>query len=100
VETKPKTMIKQIQFPLYESPKRDDNEEKYGHILANQCICCMKPMADNETYMVHMSTEWLAMDNSIVTTTDAEKHGLESQGYFPVGNTCAKKMPRNYLHKK
>ena len=89
-------MEKQIE--LYESPQKAINEEKYG-LMSNQCICCGKPMTENEKFSVHMSTDWMAMHNSIITEIDAEIEGLESQGYFPIGNSCAKKMPRAYIHK-
>jgi hypothetical protein len=47
-----------------------------------------------------MNTNWMAMDNSIITDADALKHGFETQGYFYIGNTCAKKMPKNFIHDK
>jgi hypothetical protein len=86
-----------LEFPLYESPMKERNEDKYGH-LSFQCICCFKPMADGESKMVHMNTNWNAMDISIIEENDAEKHDFESQGYFHIGNSCAKKMPQNFIH--
>jgi hypothetical protein len=85
------------QTELYESPQKEANEEKYG-LLTNQCICCGKPMKDGETKMVHMNTNWMAMHVSIVDEKDAELHGYESQGYFPIGNSCAKKMHKDFIH--
>jgi hypothetical protein len=83
---------------LYESPKREQNEDKFGTLASNQCICCMKPMKEGETKMVHMNTSWQVMPNTIKTTEDAEKFGFESQGFWEVGNSCAKKMPKEYIH--
>lgn len=76
---------------LYQSPKLDDNLEKYGH-LTNQCICCGKPMKEGEKLHVHINTDWFAVHPSI-PTEDFEKYtGAKSQGFFPIGNSCAKKM--------
>jgi hypothetical protein len=55
-------------------------------------------MKDGETKMVHMSTDWMAMHNSILSEADAESHNLQSQGYFQIGNSCAKKMDKDYIH--
>lgn len=86
--------IKTIE--LYNSPLRDKNEEKYGTTSGNQCICCMKPMKDGETKMVHMTTDWVAIN------VDTDKNGVineehQSQGFFPIGNSCAKKMPKEFI---
>ena len=90
-----KTMNTEIN--LYESPQKEANDEKYG-LHGNQCICCGKPMKDGETKMVHMNTNWMAMHNSIKDEKDADVNGYESQGYFPIGNSCAKKMPKEFIH--
>lgn len=83
-------------YPLYQSPQRDANEEKYGH-LSNQCICCMKPMKEGETKTVHMNTNWVAVRKDI-DEADCEKlTGAGSQGSFNIGNSCAKKMPKEFV---
>jgi hypothetical protein len=89
--------MKPIQTELYTSKQKNSNEEKYGH-MSNQCISCFKPMKEGESKMVHMSTDWMAMHNSIIEESDAELHNLQSQGYFPIGNSCAKKMDKEYIH--
>lgn len=72
---------------------RERNEEKYGTTGGNQCICCMKPMKEGETKMVHMNTDWVAVNPEIVTEENCvELTGANSQGWFPVGNGCAKHM--------
>lgn len=76
---------------LYESPMKERNEEKYG-LLTDQCICCGKPMKSGEKLFVHMNTDWMAV-NPTIDEKDCEKlTGAESQGCFPIGNDCAKKM--------
>lgn len=87
---------KKLVADLYESPQRDKNEEKYGH-LDNQCICCMKPMKDGESKMVHMNTNWKAVENSVTEEECKELTGADSQGCFPIGNSCAKKMPKGFV---
>ena len=86
-----------MQTDLYESPQKDANEEKFG-LISNQCICCGKPMKEGESKMVHMNTNWKAMHKSIVTEADAITNGYQSQGYFPIGNSCAKKMSKYFIH--
>ena len=82
---------------LYVSPIKERNIEKFGHV-ANQCECCGKIMTDGESKMVHMNTLWLVMENTILTDEDAVNHGFESQGYFSIGNSCAKKMKKQFIH--
>lgn len=91
--------LNQLEHELYVSPVKERNIERDGE-YADMCECCGKRIKENETKMVHMNTNWMAMDNSIVTDEDAIKHGFETQGYFYIGNTCAKKMPKNFIHDK
>ena len=83
--------------PLYESPQKEANEEKYGLTTENQCICCGKPMKDGETKMVHMNTNWLAVRNDISEDECKTLTGADSQGSFNIGNSCAKKMPKEFI---
>lgn len=85
------TTIATITKELYESPMKERNEEKYG-LQSEQCICCGKPMKLGEKLYVHMNTDWMAV-NPTIDEKDCEKlTGAESQGCFPIGNDCAKKM--------
>jgi hypothetical protein len=76
---------------LYESPIRERNLDKYGEIT-NQCICCGKPMKEGEKLYVHMNTDWMAVCPTIDENECFELTGADSQGCFPIGNDCAKKM--------
>ena len=82
------------EIELYESPMKERNEEKYGYSSKNQCICCMKPMAEGETKMVHMNTDWKAMNVAKAEDVPSDR---ESQGFFEIGNSCAKKMPKEFI---
>ena len=85
-------MTIQLTKELYESPMKERNEEKYGH-LNEQCICCFKPMNTGPKLYVHMNTKWEAVNPNIVTDENCEElTGYASQGCFPIGNDCAKKM--------
>lgn len=88
----------ELTIELYESPKKEQNEEKYG-LLTDQCICCGKPMKSGEKLYVHMNTNWMAVNPSLTTENCFEYTGAESQGCFPIGNDCAKKM-RGFTFKK
>ena len=97
IKNQMKANLESIEWPLYESPMKERNIDKFGE-RSDMCECCGKPMLKNESLMVHMNTDWKIMDNSIVTDSDAEKHGFQSQGYFKIGNSCAKKHPENFIH--
>jgi hypothetical protein len=76
---------------LYESPQKEVNEEKYG-LLSDQCVCCGKPMKEGKKLYVHMNTDWLAVHPTILEEEVLNITGSESQGFFPIGKACAKKM--------
>lgn len=77
---------------LYQSPQIEQNLEKFGH-LSEQCICCGKPMKDGEKLFVHLNTLGFAVNPEFVNETNClELTGAESQGCFPIGNSCANKM--------
>ncbi len=93
-----KTLIQNLEIDLYESPVYEKNIDKYGQ-TDFQCVCCARPLKAGDKYkMVHMSTNWKALHTSIIDAKDAEINGLQSQGYFEIGNECAKKMPKDYIH--
>jgi len=83
--------MEQITKELYVSPMLDSNLDKYGQ-AEDQCICCGKPMKANDKKYVHMNTNWLAVHPSITDEKCLEMTGAETQGMFPIGNECAKKM--------
>ena len=84
--------MNQITKELYISPMLDRNLDKYGQI-DKQCICCGKPMKPNEDIKyVHMNERWLAVHPSVTDEQCLEMTGAASQGMFPIGNECAKKM--------
>ena len=91
-QTKPKKMETKLTKALYESPKKEQNEEKYGH-LTDQCICCGKPMNKEDKLYIHLNTIGEAINPNYVNEINCkELTGAESQGSFPIGNECAKKM--------
>lgn len=81
----------EVTKELYQSNNRENNLEKYGH-LGNQCICCGKPMKEGEKLYVHMNTNWVAVHPTITDKNCFDFTGADSQGCFPIGNSCAKKM--------
>lgn len=80
----------QLTSELYESPMKERNEEKFGF---GGCICCNKPMKENDGLLIHMNENWVAVNPSIVTEQNCQElTGANSQGWFQIGNDCAKKM--------
>jgi len=83
--------MNQMTKELYVSPMKDRNEQKYG-LITNQCICCGKPIKEGHKLYVHMNTNGVAINPQIMEDKCKELTGAESQGCFPIGNDCAKKM--------
>ena len=84
---------------LYISPMRERNNEKYGD-NEYQCVCCQRPIKDiKSSYWVHMNEGWKALHNSINEANCFELTGNNSQGCFPIGNDCAKKMGKDFIFK-
>jgi len=76
---------------LYQSPAKERNNENFGE-YGCECICCGKPMAKGICYFVQMNEAWKAVSPEINECDFKEVTGSESQGAFPIGNECAKKM--------
>ena len=89
-------MKKNLTKELYESPIRERNIEKHGDM--GGCICCGKPMKEGEALHVHMNEDWVAVSNEVTEENCKELTGHNSQGYFPVGNSCAKKMGKKFTN--
>jgi hypothetical protein len=78
----------------YESPMKEKNENEHGH---GGCFCCAKPIVDEDANnkWVHYTT-----GGYIINTRDEQFAGEElgeTQGFFPVGPACAKKMPKEFI---
>ena len=89
-----------VTSDLYESPNKERNEKKYGNLCENQCICCYAPMKKGEVLHVHMNTDWKAVHIDINESDFEKLTGCESQGCFPIGNACAKKMPKGFTFRQ
>lgn len=80
---------------LYVSPIRERNIDKFGEIQ-NQCECCGKPMKETDSKVVHMGVDWMAYNTHETIIVDGVEFikgtEIESQGFFKIGNDCAKKM--------
>lgn len=76
-----------VEIPLSDvrSPKYDENIERYGE-YENTCLICGKRVKDSMTSkQVHLLT-----NGNIVSYMGDDIEG--SQGFFSVGNDCAKKL--------
>jgi hypothetical protein len=81
---------------LYQSPNYEKNEDllKPGH--TERCVCCNKPMKPEQVkFMVHMTTDWVAVNTEDLNVV-SEK-GYQSQGFFPIGSECKKKMGKEFI---
>ena len=84
---------------LYISPMRERNEEKYG-FSGDVCHCCKKPIKDIEnSYFVHMNEGGKVLHNSINENNCFELTNYNSQGCFPIGNDCSKKIGKDFIFK-
>lgn len=84
------TIQRIIEIPLEEvrSPKYDQNIEHYGDHI-NTCYICGKPIKEVTKY-VHYTT-----DGNIISYGGDDI--ANSQGLFPVGNDCAKKLVISFV---
>ena len=88
-----------LTTPLLYSPTREKNEYKYGYLSTPQCICCKKPLNEGTYYSVHMGTNCDLIDISVADVDVETLCGQESQGWFEIGKSCAKKFPSNFIMK-
>jgi len=84
-----------LEVPDYNADQKEANEARVRDTHAGTCLICGRPLtrsaADNG-YWVHMSTGW-----QIILPDDDES---DSQGCFPVGSECAKRIPTEYRIKQ
>ena len=78
------------------SDKREDNLERYGDDI-NSCLICGKPIKTIKYWL--NTVEGPDMIYNDVTDEDLEANGLTSQGAFPIGRSCKKKLPKGYITK-
>lgn len=83
-------MKKDINQWLFEIPVEDIREDSYEEKGENPCICCGKELKAPK-YYVHL----LNSGNLISSDQDFD----ESQGFFPIGNSCKNKLPNNFYFK-
>jgi hypothetical protein len=83
---------------LYQSPNFEKNEEIHKKGYTERCVCCNKPMKPEQVkFMVHMTTFWVAVDTD--DTDIVSDNGFQSQGFFPIGTECKKKMDKEFIFK-
>lgn len=78
----------QINLDAVRSEKYDDNIDRYGD-NSNTCFLCGKRTA--EKLFVHYTNM-----GELVNERD-ELMVPESQGFFPIGSECAKKLPKSFV---
>lgn len=80
---------------LHESPNFEANGKLNKAGCDDRCVCCNKPLKSSEVrYFVHMTTDWLVTD---ANEDELKLAGYESQGCFPIGNECSKKVDKKFL---
>lgn len=78
-------------FTIPESPEKEANENRL-EAGEDGCVCCGRKVNPNTAKWVHMSTAWKAVPRG--TELPAE----DCQGWFPVGPSCAKNIPAQFLY--
>ena len=82
--------ITAFEVDIWSNPNRPDST-----IQADECEYCGRVVGENPLH-VHISTSGIVMPTGI-SAEDLEKVGEESQGCFPIGNGCAKKLFGNKI---
>lgn len=77
------TIQRVIEIPISEL-QSEDARENWGEYKSDQCILCGKKVGKNPK-MVHYLT-----NGNIVSWDGSDV--INSQGFFPVGKECAKKL--------
>ncbi len=75
-----------VEMPLHEL-QSEDAKSNWSDYSDNQCCLCGKKVGKNPK-MIHYLT------NGNIISTD--EHHDKSQGFFPVGSECAKKLIVNF----
>lgn len=82
----------ELTMALYTSARKEQNNFNYGE-YGSECICCGRPMAAGPQRWVHMNEAWVAVNPDLVNEGNCKAlTGSNSQGAFPIGSECAKKM--------
>jgi hypothetical protein len=80
--------MKNLSKWVFEIPLSDIMEDSYDEGKGeNPCICCGKDIKSPRHY-VHLLT-----NGNIVSS---EEEFDNSQGLFPIGNSCKSKIPNNF----
>jgi hypothetical protein len=82
-----------IELDSVRSAKYDDNVERHGD-HSHTCFICGKPTAKRS--FVHLTTIGLLVPAELADD-DLENFNLESQGCFPIGSECAKKVGPEFI---
>ena len=93
VKPTPHNGINVIDLELIRSAKYDDNVERFGD-HSHTCFVCGKPTAKRS--FIHFTTDGLLVPANI-DQSDLAKYDLESQGCFPIGSECAKKVGPEFV---
>jgi len=76
--------INEFKVNIWSNPNRP------GCTQTNECEYCGKKLGKNPLY-VHINTSGTIIPND-VTEEELSLAGFESQGCFPIGQNCAKKL--------
>jgi len=82
------------EIELIETARKESNIDRYGDYL-DTCICCGK-RTKNAKFQIHMSDNWMVCN---LPTEDGFPDDIDSQGFWIVGNDCAKKFPKEFIFK-
>lgn len=78
--------------------ERDANYNRRNHNHVDECFTCGRGLTESGVsngWYIHLCT-----DGSLFNTQDPATFGHpESQGCFPVGSECAKRIPRRFRFK-
>ena len=79
-----KAIIEKLQVDLWSNPNRPSDTQ------VDECEHCGRKVGKNPLY-VHVMTSGIVVPNG-TTEEEIKSIGEQSQGCFPIGNGCAKKM--------
>lgn len=82
-----------IELNSVRSAKYHDNIERYGD-HSHTCFICGKSTAQRS--FVHLTTDGFLIPAEF-DADDLHEYDMESQGCFPIGSECAKKLGPKFI---
>lgn len=92
-------ILPKLEWDLLTIDQKEANQKKHNRNThgSDNCRLCNQVLSDKAVsngFFVHMT-----VGGALVDVTTQINIGDESQGWFPIGSSCAKKLPKQFRTK-